>query len=403
MKELSKKLTERFLKYVSIYTTSDEDSTASPSTERQKELGKYITEELKSIGVNDAYLDPFGYVYAHLDANSCAEEPLGLIAHMDTSPSAPGENVCPRIIRYEGGDIVLSDGVVTRIKDFPNLKNYTGQDLIVTNGTTLLGADDKAGVTEIVTLIEYLVAHPEIKHRPISVCFTPDEEIGRGTENFNAEVFGAEKAYTVDGGLLGELEYENFNAASAKIIVKGVNIHPGTAKNIMKNAALMAAEFIASMPEAETPAHTEGYEGFYHLCEMRGDENEAILKYIIRDHDKDRFESRKRFMISLTEFMNLRFGGCFECEIRDSYYNMKNIIETVPEMIDNAKNAFTVAGVEPRIVPIRGGTDGAMLSYRGIPCPNLSAGGENFHGVHEFISIQSMTKMVEVLYNLVCE
>ncbi|MBQ6020778.1 MAG: peptidase T, partial [Clostridia bacterium] len=269
------------------------------------------------------------------------------------------------------------------------------------DGTTLLGADDKAGIAEIVTLAEYLVEHPEMNHRPISICFTPDEEIGRGTERFDAERFGAKKGYTVDGGPLGELEYENFNAASAKITVRGLNIHPGSAKNKMKNAVLMAAEFAAAMPQAETPAHTEGYEGFYHLCELRGDENAAVMKYIIRDHDKEKFESRKKYITAMTEFMNQRFGNCFSCELRDSYYNMKNIIESVPEMIENAKTAFIAAGVEPMIVPIRGGTDGAMLSYKGIPCPNLSTGGENFHGVHEFISVQSMTKMVGVLYQLV--
>lgn len=397
----SKNVTERFLKYVSFYTTSDEDSETSPSTARQKVLGQYLADELKSLGLSDAHMDEYGYVYAHLAANGSDEEPLGLIAHMDTAPSAPGENIKPRVIRYDGGDIDLGNGVATRESDFPSLRNYVGQDLIVTDGTTLLGADDKAGMAEIVTLVELLLAHPEIKRRAVSVCFTPDEEIGRGTDHFDARAFGAKRGYTVDGGPLGELEYENFNAAAARITVKGLNIHPGSAKNKMRNAALMAAEFISSMPEAETPAHTEGYEGFYHLCEMRGDENEAVLKYIIRDHDREKFEARKGFMRELTTFLNAKYHGGFVCEIRDSYYNMKGIIDTVPEMIENARAAFLSVGVDPAVIPIRGGTDGAMLSYKGIPCPNLSTGGENFHGVNEFVSVQSMEKMVEVLAALV--
>ena len=394
-------VTERFLKYVSFYTTSDEESETSPSTARQKVLGAYLANELKGIGLEDARMDENGCVWAHLPANDGTDDLLGLVSHMDTAPAAPGEHIKPRVLRYEGGDIELGNGVVTREKDFPFLKDYVGQDLIVTDGTTLLGADDKAGVAEIVSAVEYLISHPEIKHRGVSVCFTPDEEVGRGTENFDEKAFGARRAYTVDGGALGELEYENFNAAAAKVTVTGVNIHPGSAKNKMKNAALMAADFISAMPPAEAPRHTSGYEGFYHLCEMKGDENSAVLKYIIRDHDREKFEARKAFMERLTAFMNGKYGGGFELALRDSYYNMKSIIDTVPEMIEDAKKAFLKAGVEPRTVPIRGGTDGAMLSYRGIPCPNLSTGGENFHGVHEFVSVQSMEKMVEVLVNLV--
>ena len=392
---------ERFLTYVSYHTTSDEESPTCPSTARQKLLGKYLADELNDLGLEDAWMDDNGYVWAHLPANDGTDDMIGLVSHMDTSPSAKGDGVKPRIVYYEGGDIELGNGVITREKDFPNLKNYVGQDLIVTDGLTLLGADDKAGVAEIVTAVEYLLTHPEIRHKGIAICFTPDEEIGRGTDRFDAATFGAKAGYTVDGGPLGELEYENFNAAAAKVTVKGVNIHPGSAKDKMKNAALMAADFIASMPAAETPAHTEGYEGFYHLCEMKGDENEAVLKYIIRDHDMERFTARKEFMAELTRHMNAKYGDCFTLETKDSYYNMKGIIDRHLYLIEDAKRAFKSAGVTPVTVPIRGGTDGAMLSYQGIPCPNLSTGGENFHGVHEFVSVQSMEKMVQVLVELV--
>lgn len=392
---------ERFLKYVSFYTTSDEDSASCPSTARQKDLGKYLADELKGLGLTDAVLDGDGYVWAHLPANDGTNDCIGLISHMDTSPSASGEHIKPRVVHYEGGDIELGNGVVTREKDFPNLKAYVGQDLIVTDGSTLLGADDKAGVAEIVTAVEYLLTHPEIRHTGIAVCFTPDEEVGRGTENFKPEVFGAKAGYTVDGGALGELEYENFNAAAAKVEVKGVNIHPGSAKNKMKNASLMAADFISSMPPAEAPSHTEGYEGFYHLCEMKGDETSATLKYIIRDHDREKFETRKAFMEELTRHMNAKYGGGFTLTLKDSYYNMKEIVDRHLYLIDDARAAFKKVGVTPVTVPIRGGTDGAMLSYMGIPCPNLSTGGENFHGVHEFVSIQSMRKMAEMLVELV--
>lgn len=394
-------ITERFLKYVSFYTTSDEDSPTCPSTSRQKLLGEYLAKELKEIGLTDAYMDENGYVYAHLSANDGSKDEIGLIAHMDTAPAAKGDNIKPRVITYEGGDIELGNGVTTKVKNFPSLNNYIGQDLIITDGTTLLGADDKAGVAEIVTAAEYLIQHPEIKHKGIALCFTPDEEIGRGTDQFDADAFGAKCGYTVDGGPLGELEYENFNAAAAKITVKGVNIHPGSAKNKMKNAALMAAHFINALPAAETPAHTEGYEGFYHLCDMRGDENEAVLKYIIRDHDMEKFTARKAFMENLTAYLNSVYGDCFTCEIKDSYYNMKSIIDKHLYLVEDAEEAFRKAGVTPLTIPIRGGTDGAQLSYKGIPCPNLSTGGENFHGVHEFVSVQGMEKMVEVLVNLV--
>ena len=392
---------ERFLKYVSFHTASDEDSLSCPSTARQMELAKYLAEELKNIGLDDACYDEKGYVYAHLKANYNTDETIGFIAHMDTSPSAPGDNIHPRSFIYKGGDIELQNGVVTSVKDFPQLESYKNKELIVTDGTTLLGADDKAGVAEIVSAVEYLIAHPEIRHKNISVAFTPDEEVGRGTESFDIEKFGAAAAYTVDGGALGELEYECFNAAAVKITVKGVNIHPGTAKNKMKNSVLMANEFISLLPAAETPAHTEGYEGFYHICEMKGDESETVIKMIIRDHDRASFENRKSFIENLTNYMNSVYGESFFAEIKDSYYNMREIIEQGSMwLVENAENAMKNAGVSPKIVAIRGGTDGAMLTYKGLPCPNLSTGGENFHGVHEFVCVDDMKKMVEVILNL---
>ena len=397
-------VTERFLKYVSFDTRSDENSTTVPSTDRQKLLGAYLAEELASIGLSNAHMDEYGYVYAHLPATAGKEHlpVLGLIAHMDTSPDASGTNVSPQIVTYTGGDIPLGEsGEVIRASLFPSLSRYIGQELIVTDGTTLLGADDKAGLAEIVSACEYLVSHPEIAHGPIAVGFTPDEEIGCGADHFNLQGFGASVAYTVDGGELGEIEYENFNAASAKLTVKGVNIHPGSAKGRMKNAALMATEFISMMPPLETPAHTEGYEGFYHVHDMQGCESEATVSMLIRDHDRTSFEARKAFLYDLVARCNEKFGGSYcSIEIRDSYYNMKEKILPHMELIENAKAAMLAVGVEPEIVPIRGGTDGARLSYEGLPCPNLCTGGANFHGVHEFIPVNALCKMVEVLVHL---
>ncbi|MBQ7689004.1 MAG: peptidase T [Clostridia bacterium] len=394
---------ERFLTYVSFYTTSDEDSETSPSTMRQKALSEHIASELRALGVDNAFANDFGYVYAFLPANcETNQKPLGLIAHVDTAPAAPGENIKPRVIDYRGGDIELGNGVVTREKDFPLLKNYVGQHLIVTDGTTLLGADDKAGVAEIMSAVEYLIAHPEVKHRGVAVCFTPDEEVGRGTEHFDFDAFHAKQGYTVDGGTLGEIEYENFNAAAVKINVRGRNIHPGSAKNKMKNAVLYACDFVSCLPAAETPAHTEGYEGFYHVQEVSGDENAAVVKLIIRDHDLEKFTARKTFIRNLTDYMNTVYGAdVFTADIRDSYYNMKEKILPHFSLITDAEKAFADAGVTPKIIPIRGGTDGAMLSYRGLPCPNLSTGGENFHGPHEFVSVEAMETMTKVLLNLV--
>lgn len=391
-------VTERFLKYVSFHTTSDESSDTVPSSMRQLELGKHLANELRELGLGDAILDEYGRVYAHLPSNVEGAEALGFIAHMDTSPDASGENIKPRIIKYEGGDA----GHI-KAQDFPSLSRHVGEELIITDGTTLLGADDKAGIAEIVTAVEYLVQHPEVPHRAMAICFTPDEEIGCGADHFDFDRFGAKSAYTVDGGELGELEYENFNAASAIVTVNGVNIHPGEAKNKMKNAVLMAVDFVSHMPGAETPAHTEGYEGFYHVSDIDGNETKARVAMIIRDHDRAKFEARKQFVERLCDYMNSVYGeGTFELGMKDSYYNMREKILPHMELVENAKNAFISVGVEPKVAPIRGGTDGARLSYEGLPCPNLSTGGMNFHGVHECIPVQSMEKMVQVILKL-CE
>ncbi len=391
---------ERFLKYVSFPTASDENSEAVPSTACQRVLGKYLVNELKSIGA-DAHMDDKGYVYASLSAtDGCTADPLGFIAHMDTSSSVSGENIKARCIKYSGGDIDLG-GAVLRAEEFPFVEKYVGEELIVTDGTTLLGADDKAGIAEIACALEYLASHPEIAHREISVCFTPDEEIGRGADHFNFASFKAKKAYTVDGGELGEIEYENFNAAACRVRVHGVNIHPGSAKNKMKNAVLMANEFINGLPAAETPAHTEGYEGFYHICDMSGDETLCVLNMIIRDFDRKAFEARKSFIKRLCEYLNSVWGnGSFECEISDSYYNMKEKIEPHMALIENAERAMRAVGAEPIVIPIRGGTDGARLSWEGLPCPNLSTGGVNFHSIYEFIPVSALEKMTQVIVEL---
>ena len=395
-------VTQRFLKYVSFDTPSDEESQTLPSTPQQKVLGAYLADELKSVGCADAYMDEFGYVYGTLPATKGYEDlpSLGLIAHMDTSPAVSGNKIQAKVVTYEGGDLPLGVSTLSPA-DYPYLRNYEGQELIVTDGSTLLGADDKAGIAEIVQACAEMTKNPQRPHRAVAVCFTPDEEIGRGADKFNLKEFPAKVAYTVDGGELGEIEYENFNAASAKIEIFGINIHPGSAKNKMKNASLLAAEFITRLPPAETPAHTEGYEGFYHLCDMSGDESRATLHYIIRDHDKTSFEARKKFMLNLTDYLNSVYGeGTFVATVKDSYYNMKEKIQDHLYLIENAKSAMEAVGVTPNVVPIRGGTDGARLSYEGLPCPNLSTGGLNFHSIHEFIPVQSLEKMVEVLLEL---
>ena len=394
---------DRFLKYVSFDTQSDENSQTFPSTEKQKVLGRELAAELTVLGLSDVRFDDFGYVYAVLPATKGREERpvLGFLAHMDTSPSASGAGVKAKIVSYPGGVLELGNGRVLDPAMFPSLNRYCGQELIVTDGSTLLGADDKAGIAEIMTAIAELIAHPEIPHGKIAVAFTPDEEVGAGMDHFSVEAFGAEFAYTVDGGELGEIEYENFNAASADLKVHGLNIHPGGAKNKMKNAILMAQEWLARLPAAETPAHTEGYEGFFHVMHIAGDETETDLSLIIRDHDMEKFLARKAFLEDLTAYENRVWGeGSFELTLRDSYFNMKEKILPHMELIENAKAAMRKAGVEPECCPIRGGTDGARLSFMGVPCPNLSTGGANFHGVHEYIPVRSMEKMVEVLLNL---
>lgn len=396
---------ERLIRYASFDTTSNEDSTSCPSTPGQLRLADALAEEMKSLGFSDVRRDEFGYVYGTLPANCDAQTPvIGLIAHMDTSDAASGANIKPRIVKdYDGGDIVLNEekNIVMRVEDYPNLSNYVRDDLIVTDGTTLLGADDKAGIAEILTVVEELNRRG-IEHGKIAVAFTPDEEVGRGADRFDVKGFGADFGYTVDGGTLGELEYENFNAASAVINIHGVSAHPGDAKNRMKNAAQLAVEFHSMLPAAETPEHTEGYEGFYHLTRIAGDEENAQLRYIIRDHDREKFEARKTTIQRITKYLNDKYGaGTFELDLKDSYYNMKEKIEEHPEIVARAEQAMKEAGITPRAVPIRGGTDGARLSFMGLPCPNLPTGGQNFHSRFEFISVQAMDKMVEVLLNLV--
>ena len=399
-------VTERFMRYVTFPTQSDESSNSVPSTAGQKVLGEQLVNELKVLGVN-AYMDDKGYVYGTLPATSGYEdEPvIGLIAHMDTSDAASGDNIKARIVEnYDGGDIVLNNDphIVMSPVEYPYLKDCKGMDIIVTDGTTLLGADNKAGIAEIITLLQTLIENSEIPHGVIKVGFTPDEEIGRGADHFDVAGFGADFAFTVDGGPIGEIEYENFNAASAQVVINGVSIHPGTAKNRMKNACLIAGEWMSMMPPAETPGHTEGYEGFYHLVQMEGREEKAILRYIIRDNDMQKFNQRKDVMNRIADYLNSKYGiGTVELTIEDSYYNMREKIEPVMHIIDRAVSAMKKEGIEPMIVPIRGGTDGARLSYEGLPCPNLSTGGYNFHSRFEFIPVQSMEKMVDVLVELV--
>ena len=393
---------DRFLKYARIETTSCEANGQCPSTPGQKVLGAMLAEELRGMGVTDAEMDGHGYVYATIPAKNGAGKPaIGLIAHMDTSDGVKGPTD-PQIIRnYDGNAITLKNGVV--IEGFDFLPELKGTDLVVTAGDSVLGADDKAGVAEIMTLCEKMTVSDAPDHRKICVAFTPDEEIGRGADLFDVERFGADFAYTVDGGALGELEYECFNAASCKVVVKGVNIHPGSAKNQMKNASLIAMEFAGMLPAWERPEHTEGYEGFYHLTGMKGDEELAELQYILRDHDAGKFEKRKETVLRIGEYLNCRYGaGTVEVTVKDSYRNMKEIVEQHPEIMDRAQKAFLDCGVEPIIRPIRGGTDGARLSFMGLPCPNLSTGGFNFHGRKELIPVQAMEKMTDVLERLIC-
>jgi len=399
-------LVKRFLKYVSFDTQSDENSPSCPSTRKQYDFGKYLVEELQKIGLEDADIDENGYVYGTLEGNIDSKAPvIGFIAHMDTSPDMSGENVTPLIIEnYDGNDILLNKekNIILSIKAFPNLLSVKGEDLIVTDGTTLLGADDKAGVAEIVTAMEYLINHPEIKHGTIKVGFTPDEEIGRGADLFDVKRFGANFAYTMDGGEIGELEYENFNAASAKVTINGVNVHPGSSKDKMQNAILMAMELNSMLPPTETPAHTENYEGFFHLNGIEGSVEKTTLQYIIRDHDKYKFNDRKDYLIKVVDYLNEKYGkDTFVLQLKDQYYNMKEKLEPVMYIVDSARMAMEEVGVKPLSNPIRGGTDGARLSFMGLPTPNIFTGGQNFHGKFEFVSINSMKKAVEVIIKIV--
>ncbi len=399
-------ITDRFLKYVAFCTTSDENTGLTPSTPGQMVFARYLVDELKNIGLADAAVDENGYVFATLPATTDAPKPtIGFIAHMDTSPDMSGKHIQPRIVsNYDGGDIVLNaeDDCVLSPKQFPELTQYVGQDLIVTNGRTLLGADDKAGIAEIVNAVEFLLQHPEIEHGKVRIAFTPDEEIGQGPHHFDVAKFAADWAYTMDGGEIGELEYENFNAASAKVTVKGRNVHPGYAKHKMLNSMRVAQQFVGMLPRLETPEHTEGYEGFYHLVGINGNVEQTVLTYIIRDHDRTRFESRKDEMRHLVKKINAEYGeGTAAVELKDQYYNMREKIEPVMHIIDLAVQAMERAGVKPNVRPIRGGTDGAQLSFMGLPCPNIFAGGHNFHGRYEFVPIQSMQKASEVILNII--
>ena len=399
-------LTERFLNYTKFDTQSDEDSQTVPSTSKQLVFAKYLKEELQREGLEDVEMDDMGYIYATLPANVKTDVPtIGFISHYDTSPDCSGADIRPRIVEnYDGGDIVLSEGIVSSPKKFPELLQHVGEDLIVTDGHTLLGADDKAGIAEIVQAMCWLRDHKEVKHGKIRIAFNPDEEIGMGAHHFDVERFGCQWAYTMDGGDVGELEFENFNAASAKITIKGVSVHPGYAKDKMVNANRLAAEFAAMLPADETPEATEGYEGFYHLIGMQCNTELGKLSYIIRDHDREKFEARKRFVMACVDKMNEKYGeGTVTAELNDQYYNMKEKIE--PDnmhVIDLVLKAMQEADVSPKVKPIRGGTDGAQLSFKGLPCPNIFAGGINFHGPYEFVPVQSMEKAMQVIIRI-CE
>ncbi len=398
-------ITERFLNYTKFDTQSSEESETVPSTSKQLIFAEYLKKELEREGLDDVEMDANGYIYATLKSNIKKEVPtIGFISHYDTSPDCSGVDIKARIVEhYDGGDITLSEGIVSSPKKFPELKAHIGEDLIVTDGHTLLGADDKAGIAEIVQAMCYLRDHNEIKHGDIRVAFNPDEEIGMGAHHFDVEKFGCEWAYTMDGGDLGDLEYENFNAASAKIHLTGVSVHPGYAKGKMVNANRLAAEFIDMIPASETPEATEGYEGFYHLLGIQSNIEHATLSYIIRDHDRDRFEDRKAFIEECVDRMNEKYGeGTVTADIKDQYYNMKEKIDPVMHVIDIVLKAMQDSGVAPKVEPIRGGTDGAQLSFKGLPCPNIFAGGVNFHGPYEFVSIQVMEKAMRVIVRI-CE
>ncbi|MBO5587053.1 MAG: peptidase T [Prevotella sp.] len=398
-------LVERFIRYVKFDTQSSENSTTVPSTPKQMVFARYLRDEMIAEGLHDVVLDDKGYLYATLPSNlaeGTTAPTIGFISHYDTSPDCSGAGVKPRIVEhYDGGDILLSDGIVSSPKKFPELLKHVGEDLIVTDGTTLLGADDKAGIAEIMQAVCYLRDHPEIKHGKIRIAFNPDEEIGMGAHHFDVDLFGCQWAYTIDGGDLGELEYENFNAASAKVTITGISVHPGYAKGKMLNASIVAHEFISMLPEDERPETTDGYQGFYHLTGMEGCCENAQLSFIIRDHDHERFDERKATMRKVAERLNQRYGdGVCHVVIADQYYNMLEKIQPVSHIIESAKEAMLKAGVTPKVQPIRGGTDGAQLSFKGLPCPNLFTGAVNFHGPYEFISVQVMEKATKTIINL---
>ena len=396
---------ERFLKYVTFDTQSDESTGVTPSTPKQMVFAQYLKTELEELGLKDISLDENGYLFATLPSNLDHEVPVvGFIAHMDTSPDMSGENVKPRIVeKYDGKDIPLcaEENIILSPANFPELLDHVGEDLIVTDGHTLLGADDKAGIAEIVGAVAYLIAHPEIKHGDIRIGFNPDEEIGLGAHKFDVEKFGAKWAYTMDGGEVGELEFENFNAAAAKIRVKGRNVHPGYAKNKMINSLLVANEYASLLPANETPGTTEGYEGFYHLIGMEGEVENTVLSYIVRDHDREKFEARKQALLNYAAQLNEKYGeGTVTVELKDQYYNMRQQVEPLMHIIDIAFAAMQEAGVTPKVKAIRGGTDGAQLSFKGLPCPNIFAGGLNFHGRYEFVPVQSIEKAMNVVVKI---
>ena len=395
---------DRFLKYVTFATQSDEESGITPSTSGQRVFAEALVKELEALGLEEISLDDNSYLMATLPSNMEDQEvpTIGFISHLDTSPDMSGEGVKPRIVSYAGGDIVLNEAenIVLSPRMFPEMEQYIGQDLIVTDGTTLLGADDKAGVAAIISAVAYLKEHPEIKHGKIRIGFTPDEEIGAGADHFDVEKFGCEFAYTVDGGEIGELEYENFNAAAAKVVFSGRNVHPGTAKDKMVNASLLAVEFASMLPADQRPETTEGYEGFFHLTTMVGSVEQSVLQYIVRDHSRELFEQKKQLLEQITAQLNKKYPGMVSLEMHDQYYNMREIVEPKKYIVDLASEAMEAVGVKPQIKPIRGGTDGARLSFMGLPCPNLFAGGHNFHGRYEYIPIPSLQKSMETVVKI---
>ena len=398
------KLLDKFLRYVAVETTSDENSETQPSSQKEFDLLRMLQKELQDMGVK-ADLDEYGYVMATIPANSDKEIPaVGFIAHVDTSPDASGKDIKPQIIEnYQGGDILLNaeKDIVLRVSEFPEMQQYIGKTMITTDGTTLLGADDKGGVAAIMCAAEYIMEHPEFKHGEIKIGFTPDEEIGRGVAKFDVKKFGARYAYTIDGGEIGELEYENFNAAAAKIHIQGSNIHPGYGKDKMVNSMLIAMELNAMLPVEQRPAYTSGYEGFFHLTEINGTVEETTMSYIIRDHDRAKFEAKKELMTSIAEYLNKKYGDVVKLELKHQYYNMRQEVEPHYFIVEKAIKAIEMAGIKPKVQPIRGGTDGANLSFMGLPCPNIFAGGHNFHGKYEYVPLESMEKASEVILNIV--